>query len=207
MQLCAMLLLQGRREQEFERFPKWKKYWKAMLKRDEKESAERKTELKFYRTFIQELIKNFYMLIEIQDYMTPELDRFFLLYCEKFMELMVDLHALLPTRRYISVLVDDLHLIVKCQLSPLLEHGDGHLFSQLLDRLKFYAQFEINNETGDPMSEIEVMTLHYHKMTKLQENMFVNFPEMRAFALSNVNSIDTRKALVNNFQNLRLVSS
>ena len=109
-----------------------------MLKRDEKESAEKKQELIFTRTFLMNLIKNFFALIEVQDYMTPELDKYFLLYCEKFMELIVDLHALLSTRRYVSVLVDDLHLIVKCQLSPLLEHGDGQLFSQVSCVFCFY---------------------------------------------------------------------
>lgn len=72
-------------------------------------------------------------MLEHQDYMQSELDRDFLLYSERFMELMIDLQALLPTRRYLNVLIDDLHLIVKCQMSAFLEHGDGHLFSQVSD--------------------------------------------------------------------------
>lgn len=100
--------------------------------------------------------------------MQPELDPDFLKYAERFMELMIDLQALLPTRRYLNILIDDLHLVVRCQMSPILEHGDGHLFSQLLDRLKFYANFEICNESGDSMNELEVMQEHYNKITALQ---------------------------------------
>jgi len=103
-----------------------------MLKRDSKESPEKLKLDVFNRTFFQRLIMDFFALMLSQDYMQPSLDKYFLRYCERFMELMIDLQALLPTRRYINVLVDDLHLIVRCQLSPLLEHGDGYLFSQVI---------------------------------------------------------------------------
>ncbi|CAG7823151.1 unnamed protein product [Allacma fusca] len=193
-------LSEGRREEEFKRFSKWRKYWKAMLKRDEKESEEKKKQNEFYRSFFKNLIKNFLDLISDQDYTEPSLSKEFLLYCERFLELTIDLQALLPTRRYLNVVIDDLHLIVRCQMCPLLDHEDGRLFSQLLERLKFYANFEICNETGDPMSELEVMNVHYKKITSLQEVIFAKFPEMRDFALSNVNSVDTRAGILKNFQ-------
>lgn len=101
------------------------------MKREEKESEEKKLLNQFYHSFIKNLVLNFLELLEQQDYMQTELDKDFLLYAERFMELMIDLQALLPTRRYLNVLIDDLHLIVKCQMSAVLEHGDGHLFSQV----------------------------------------------------------------------------
>jgi intron-binding protein aquarius len=102
-----------------------------LLKKEEKEPEEKKALNEFYRSFMKNLIVGFLDLLEQQDYDQPELDKDFLLYSERFMELMTDLQALLPTRRYLNVLMDDLHLIVKCQMSPILEHGDGHLFSQV----------------------------------------------------------------------------
>ena len=66
-------------------------------------------------------------------------------YCERFVELMVDLEALLPTRRFFNVLLDDSHLVVKCSISNLCQRPEGRLFSQLLEMLKFYAKFEIND--------------------------------------------------------------
>jgi intron-binding protein aquarius len=107
-----------------------------MLKRDEKEVPEKKEQMTYFRTFFRDLITNFLILIEAQDYTQPEIGRHFLLYSERILELMVDLQALLPTRRYINVLIDDLHLIVRCQLCPILEHGDGHLFSQVRHKPK-----------------------------------------------------------------------
>ena len=103
-----------------------------MLKRDEKESEEKKAQNQVSRTFFQKLVNNFLKLISTQDYTKDELPREFLLYSERFIELMIDLLALLPTRRYLNVLLDDLHLVVRCQMCPLLEHSDGHLFSQVL---------------------------------------------------------------------------
>lgn len=140
------------------------------MKKESKESDDKKQLNEFNRSFFKALISNFLDILDEQDYMQPELDPDFLKYAERFMELMIDLQALLPTRRYLNILIDDLHLVVRCQMSPILEHGDGHLFSQLLDRLKFYANFEICNESGDSMNELEVMQEHYNKITALQVN-------------------------------------
>ncbi|XP_021945490.1 RNA helicase aquarius [Folsomia candida] len=195
-------LSEGRREDEFRRYPKWKKYWKSLLKKEENENDDKKLLNQFYRSFVKTLVVNFLDLLDGQDYTQAQLDKDFLLYAERFMELMIDLQALLPTRRYLNVLIDDLHLIVKCQMNQILEHGDGHLFSQLLDRLKFYANFEICNESGDPMTELEVMNEHYKKITSLQQTVFQKFSELRQFALSNVNSVDTKAAIMKSFKSL-----
>lgn len=54
-------------------------------------------------------------------------------YCERFLELMIDLEALLPTRRFFNVVMDDCHLVVRCQLSNLLNRPEGGLFDQVSD--------------------------------------------------------------------------
>lgn len=52
-------------------------------------------------------------------------------YCERFLELLTDLEALLPTRRFFNTVLDDCHLVVRCQLSVLVRIPEGHLFSQV----------------------------------------------------------------------------
>lgn len=52
-------------------------------------------------------------------------------YCERFLELMIDLEALLPTRRFFNAVMDDCHLVVRCQLSSLLQRPEGGLFGQV----------------------------------------------------------------------------
>lgn len=44
---------------------------------------------------------------------------------------MIDLEALLPTRRFFNTVLDDCHLVVRCWLSGLNQRPEGHLFSQV----------------------------------------------------------------------------
>uniref|UniRef100_A0A8C5CE19 Aquarius intron-binding spliceosomal factor n=1 Tax=Gadus morhua TaxID=8049 RepID=A0A8C5CE19_GADMO len=124
-------------------------------------------------------------------------------YCERFVELMIDLEALLPTRRWFNTVLDNSHLVVSCHLSNLIQREkEGHLFSQLLDMLKFYTGFEINDQTGNALTQKEMTTLHYDRITSLQRAAFAHFPELLDFALSNVASVDTRESLTKQFGRL-----
>uniref|UniRef100_A0A182QEI5 RNA helicase aquarius n=1 Tax=Anopheles farauti TaxID=69004 RepID=A0A182QEI5_9DIPT len=70
---------------------------------------------------------------------------------------------------------------------------------RLLDMLKFYARFEINDETGDPLTDHDMTQLHYAKIKSLQKAAFAKFPNLRLFALSNVANVDTRESLEKHF--------
>lgn len=52
-------------------------------------------------------------------------------YCERFLEFLIDLEALLPTRRFFNTVLDDCHLVVRCSLAPLIKREEGKLFSQV----------------------------------------------------------------------------
>ncbi|XP_018334120.1 RNA helicase aquarius [Agrilus planipennis] len=65
--------------------------------------------------------------------------------------------------------------------------------------LKFYARFEINDESGDPLTDHDMTQIHYRKITSLQKAAFAKFPELRMFALANVASVDTRNSLIKHF--------
>lgn len=52
-------------------------------------------------------------------------------YCERFLEFLIDLEALLPTRRFFNTVMDDCHLVVRCSLAPLTKREEGKLFSQV----------------------------------------------------------------------------
>ena len=59
-----------------------------------------------------------------------------LLYCERFVELLTDLLAQLPTRRLMAAVVEDAAVLVKCRLSLLITHPQGTLFVSFLLQLK-----------------------------------------------------------------------
>lgn len=55
----------------------------------------------------------------------------YLNYCERFLELLIDLETSLPTRRFFHVVLDDVHLIDRCYLASLSKRDEGHLFKQV----------------------------------------------------------------------------
>jgi hypothetical protein len=94
------------------------------------------------------------------------------------------------------------------------------LYKQLLNNLRFYQGFEINNFTGEALTENNMSELHYSKLKRLQQVAFKQFqPELRRFALSSVGkelcdgalqiyffflgSVDTREKLKGHLQVLK----
>ncbi|XP_023216300.1 intron-binding protein aquarius-like [Centruroides sculpturatus] len=197
-------LLPERREHEFRSFPKFKKFWTVIKKNDSKLDEAALEKVNFERRFLSNLIKNFcgYLDSIPSKEEVPTLGKDVwekIHYCERFLELMIDLEALLPTRRFFNVLLDDSHLVVKCRLSNIVKREEGRLFSQLLEMLQFYTRFEINDHTGEALTERNTLQIHYDRITALQRAVFKDFPELKQFALANVASIDSRSALKKHF--------
>jgi intron-binding protein aquarius len=195
-------LLPERRDEEFKRHTRLKKYWNHINKKDAKLDSETRERVQWERSFLSKLIKNFYTVLYSIDAEAP-VEPDVVNYCERFLEFVIDLEAQLPTRRFINTLLDDHMFVVKCSLSSLVRRDpEGHLFHQLLDRVKFYAGFEINDQTGAALTDHEMVDLHYDKIISLQRTCFKLYPELRSFALSNVASIDQRKSLLRHFSPL-----
>lgn len=126
-------LLPKRREEEFESIPEWKKFWKKLMKKDKPEMKEK---LEWERHFLQNLIKKFLAILEA----IPEkgkINEDVVKYCERFLEFIIDLESLLPTRRFFNTVLDDSHLVVRCSISNLVNRPEGKLFSQVSVKTKF----------------------------------------------------------------------
>lgn len=116
-----------RREREFQSVPEWKRIWKKLRKRDKPETME---QLEYERHFLQNLIVKFFEVLEgvpVEGTVLPETIK----YCERFLEFVIDIEALLPTRRFFNTVLDDSHLVVRCQLSNLVDREEGKLFAQV----------------------------------------------------------------------------
>ncbi|XP_046659087.1 LOW QUALITY PROTEIN: RNA helicase aquarius [Homalodisca vitripennis] len=120
-------LQEGRREQELKKAPKWRKFWMKINKRD---SPETKQKLEWERKFLHRLMLNFIDTLEAIP-SKGEVSGETIQYCERFLELMIDLEALLPTRRFFNTVLDDCHLVVRCYLAALPHRDDGNLFAQV----------------------------------------------------------------------------
>ena len=193
-------LLDARREAELKAIPKWKKYWKLLQKKDAKETPENLKKLQFERKFLSAMIQKFLtVLYTVQEKECPGdiVD-----FVERFLILIIDLEALLPTRRFFNTVLDDSHLVVRASLAPLAMRPEGRLFSQLLEQVRFYTRFEINDQTGEPLSDKDMMSVHYARMSKLQRAVFVKYPELRSLALATIASIEDRDQLEKHFFSL-----
>lgn len=116
-----------RREQELKAYPEWRKFWKKLQKRDKPEQRE---QLEWERHFLQRLMVKFMEILEsISDTEMVLVET--VRYCERFLEFLIDLEALLPTRRFLNTVLDDCHLVVRCSLAPLNQMEEGKLFSQV----------------------------------------------------------------------------
>ncbi|XP_022090524.1 intron-binding protein aquarius-like [Acanthaster planci] len=194
-------LLPGRLEKELQAYPKYKKFWNIIKKSDAKADEKTKAKNDFERKFLSQLIQRFYRILDsIPE--TGSVQASTVHYCERFVELAVDLEAQLPTRRFLNVVLDDSHVVVRCRLSKLALRKEGKLFNQLLDMLAFYTGFEISDSTGTALTDHQMTDLHYDKMSSLQRAAFKLFEDLRRFSLSNVASVDTRKALSSHFEKL-----
>ncbi|CAK0785152.1 hypothetical protein CVIRNUC_008358 [Coccomyxa viridis] len=124
-----------------------------------------------------------------------QLDKQKLLYCERFAELLIDLLSQLPTRRFVRTLLEDKAILIKCRMSPLLEHPQGELYRQLVDLFHFYQYFPIDDHTGQPVTDAEIVALQYSRLTQLQRLFFKYHPSLKELALSNCGTLQKRSVL------------
>ncbi|KAJ0840040.1 putative intron-binding protein aquarius [Helianthus annuus] len=158
-------------------------------------------EVKFLRNLIDEFLevldsKVFYYDDEGSDvHGFEKINEASILYCERFMEFLIDLLSQLPTRRYFKPLVADVAVVAKCHLSVLYRHEKGKFFAQLVDLLQYYVGFEIDDNLGRQMTDDEVLQAHYERFQAFQMLSFKKIPKLKELALANIGSIHKRADL------------
>ncbi|KAL3537649.1 hypothetical protein ACH5RR_001015 [Cinchona calisaya] len=189
---------------------KWKRITRRMkeaAKRGESLDASRMMEVQFLRNLIEEFLEVLDSSVFHHKQQVDESDQAVnigdselvddacVLYCERFMEFLIDLLSQLPTRRYIRPLIADVAVVSKCHLSSLYKHEKGKLFAQLVDLLQFYENFEIDDHLGRQMVDDEVLQSHYDRLQAFQLLAFKKIPKLQELALANIGAIDKRADL------------
>ncbi|KAF8728858.1 hypothetical protein HU200_018147 [Digitaria exilis] len=131
----------------------------------------------------------------LNESLSGQIDDSCVLYCERFMEFLIDMLSQLPTRRFLRPLVADVAVVAKCHLSALYTHEKGRLFAQLVDLLQFYESFEINDHSGTQLGDDDVLQAHYSRFQAFQLLAFKQVPKLRDFALSSIGSLHKRADL------------
>ena len=125
-----------------------------------------------------------------------------LLYCQRFIELCIDLLSQLPTRRFVRTLLSDCHLLELCRLSPIATASTADpLLLRLLDSLSSYHTFEVDDHTGDVLPAASIQRLSHERLERLQRLVWrgpegeFGGEEIKRIALVNVASLDSREGL------------
>lgn len=169
-----------------------KKAWRASSKRYDAGDENSKAKIRFERAWLYTMLLDFIQKLNGPHNQQAEN----LLYCERFLELLVDLLSQLPTRRYVNTLLKDLNLLPIIRLSQLHRTPDNALFRDFYNLLKHFINFAIDDYSGDALSPQAIYDLHCHELAKLQRTAMKFFKEkLTILALSNLGSIEQRPEL------------
>lgn len=170
--------------------PTLKKAWKASGKRYEAGDEAAQAKMRFERAWLYTMLLDF-----IQKLNAPEQPEN-LLYCERFMELLVDLESQLPTRRYVSTLLKDLNLLSIIRLSQLYREPENALLRDFHSLLKHFVEFAIDDYSGEALTPQGVYDRHCRELAQLQRTSMKLYKEkLMILALSNLGSIEQRSDL------------
>ena len=184
-------------QRELQSNPELLASWQKLLKRQAKaskngEKAVPPSERVEVRT-MPGLIQDFLQVLEEE---SGAADAGRVLFCERFCEFLIDLLSQLPTRRFTHALVSDACVVVKCRMSRLYDAREGRLFSQLVDLLRFYEGFEMDDHKGTQLSDDQVQAEHCERLQALQRLAFLRLkPKLEQLALSHVGAVEKRSEL------------
>ncbi|SLM37984.1 CWF11 family [Lasallia pustulata] len=118
-----------------------------------------------------------------------------IIYCEKFVEFLIDLLSQLPTRRYTLPLVKDLNIIQVMRHSRLFESAKGSRLQDLSQLLQHFVQ-DSGSDGSDQTSAEEAAVRRYESFSRLQRQCIKQYPEkLTVLALSNYASVGNRADL------------
>ncbi|KAI9496193.1 P-loop containing nucleoside triphosphate hydrolase protein [Zychaea mexicana] len=192
----------GRREAIMNEYVQLRKLWNSAKKKFDAADDETKESLLFEQKWLSMLLTQFIETV----YQIPkegDVDVELVRYCESFFELLIDLEAQLPTRRFFNTLLDDHAVVILCRMAPFTEreHKNVERMKQMLETLAFYAKFEINDQTGLALTEVDMTQAHSSELIQLQHTIFRNFKDdVPDLPLANLGSIDTREDLLWHFE-------
>ncbi|OJD40007.1 dead helicases superfamily protein [Diplodia corticola] len=177
------------REDRLEKNVMLRKAWRSAGKKYDAGDEVVKTKLRFERAWLYTLLLDF-----LNKIYSPAREN--LGYCERFLELLIDLGSQLPTRRYVNTVLHDLNLLPAIQLSPLYADEENGLFRDLCLLLQHFTFFPIDDQVGQQQSPAEYLQAHCAKLAKLQRTAIKHFPsKLTILALSNYSSLDQRADL------------
>ncbi|KAL1996333.1 hypothetical protein VTN49DRAFT_98 [Thermomyces lanuginosus] len=187
------------RERLLDNSPILRKAWRAAGKRYDAADESTKAKIRFERSWLYTLLLDFVQRLNAPEQNNTENVR----YCERFLELLVDLISQLPTRRYTNTLLKDLHILPMIRLSQLYNSQGNTLIRDFYSLLRHFVEFDIDDYTGEPLSAQAVYDAHCQRLGRLQRVALKHFKDkLTILALSNYGAIEQRADLEANLSAL-----
>ena len=187
------------RDKLLEKGPSVKKAWRATTKRYEAAPDDNKARLRFEREWLFSMLLDFSSRLNITQ--IPQSEN--VVYCERFLEFLIDLESQLPTRRYMNTLLLDLNIVPLIRLSRLFDQDQNALFRDLTMLLRHFVDFSSDDFLGESQSSSSRYEAHCERLAELQRIAIKHFPEkLKLLALSNFGTLEQRPDLEAHFLNL-----
>ena len=175
-----------------------KKAWRAAQKRFEAATPEAQARSKFERSWLSSMTLDFMKRVSATTMLSSDV-----VYCERFLELLVDLISQLPTRRYTIALFNDLNLLPVLTRSRMYQNHQNALLKDLTALYHHFATFTVDNSDAQEDTQSALESAHYKSLARLQRVAYKHFEsQLKVLALSNYSSIDTRSDLEQHFNSL-----
>jgi len=185
------LSIEQKRDELLDSHTHLRKAWRASAKRYDAADEATKARLRFERAWLYTSALDFLPLLYAENAKKEHV-----LYCERFLEFLIDLQSQLPTRRYVSTLLQDLHVLPALHLSPMYNDEANGLLRDLCALLSHYTHFTVDDQTGVQHSREEAYSRHCAGLAHLQRAALRHFKEkLTVLALSNYGAIDKRSEL------------
>ncbi|EEP77784.1 conserved hypothetical protein [Uncinocarpus reesii 1704] len=169
-----------------------KRAWRVSTKRYDMADDGGKARIRFERSWLYSMLLDFLQRLKSLEEGNDDSMR----YCERFMELLVDLESQLPTRRYVNTLLKDLHILPILHNSAVLKTGTGLLLRDFYNLLRHFIEFSIDDQSGQQLSPQESYDIHCQRLARLQRVAIKQFKsKLTLLALANYGSIEKRSEL------------
>ncbi|KAJ5403889.1 hypothetical protein N7509_003760 [Penicillium cosmopolitanum] len=180
------------RENIVAQFPALKKAWRAAGKRYDAGDEPTKAKMRFERSWLYTMLLDFLRRMNGSEKEQSEN----LQYCERFLELLVDLLSQLPTRRYVNTLLKDLNILPAIRLSQQYQGPENALLRDFYNLLGHFVNFAIDDYSGEALVPQAVYDRHCQQLARLQRTSMKHFKDkLMILALSNLGSIEQRSEL------------
>jgi intron-binding protein aquarius len=174
--------------------------WRAAQKRYDAGDEITQAKIRFDRSWLYTMIVDFSRRLNDPK---AAAENAAIAYCERFLELLVDLTSQLPTRRYTNTLLKDFNLLPIIKLSRMFDNEKNVLLRDLHGLLQHFVNFAIDDHAGQQFSQQANYEAHCEALAGLQRVAMKHFEtKLKVMALSNYASIDQRAELESVFSSL-----